>query len=111
MSALTTYKPAGPVAKAFMMDDSFFRGIMGPFGSGKSTVCIMEILRRASLQKAGKDGVRSSRWAVIRNTYPELRTTTIKSWHQWVSPDLGRWVDEGPPFHHIKKGDLSLIHI
>ena len=105
---MTTYKPAGPVAKAFMMDDSFFRGIMGPFGSGKSTVCIMEILRRASLQQPGKDGIRRSRWAVIRNTYPELRTTTIKSWHQWVSPELGRWVDEGPPFHHIKMGDMDL---
>jgi hypothetical protein len=105
---MTTYKPAGAVAKAFMMDDSFFRGIMGPFGSGKSTVCIMEILRRASLQQPGKDGIRRSRWAVIRNTYPELRTTTIKSWHQWVSPELGRWVDEGPPFHHIKMGDMDL---
>jgi hypothetical protein len=62
---MTIYKPAGAVAKAFMMDDSFFRGIMGPFGSGKSTVCIMEILRRASLQQPGKDGIRRSRWAVI----------------------------------------------
>jgi hypothetical protein len=77
----TTYKPPGPVAKVFMMDDAFFRGIMGPFGSGKSTVCIMEILRRASLQRAGKDGIRRSRWAIIRNTYPKLRATTIKSWH------------------------------
>jgi hypothetical protein len=75
-----------------MMDDSFFRGIMGPFGSGKSTVCIMDILRRASLQKPGKDKIRRSRWAVIRNTYPESRTTTIKSWHQWVGPELGRWM-------------------
>jgi hypothetical protein len=108
VSPLTTYKPPGPVAKAFMMDDSFFRGIMGPFGSGKSTVCIMEILRRASLQQPGKDKIRRSRWAVIRNTYPELRTTTIKSWHQWVSQELGRWVDEGPPFHHIKMGDMDL---
>jgi hypothetical protein len=105
---MTTYKPAGPVSKAFMMDDSFFRGIMEPFGSGKSTVFIVEILRRASLQAPGKDKIRRSRWAVIRNTYSELRTTTIKSWHQWVSPELSRWVDEGPPFHHIKMGDMDL---
>ena len=105
---MTNYKPAGHVAKAFIMDDSFFRGIMGPFGSGKSTVCIMEILRRAALQQPGKDGIRRSRWAVIRNTYPELRTTTIKSWHQWVSPELGRWVDEGPPVSPHQMGDMDI---
>ena len=91
-----------------MLDDSFFRGIMGPFGSGKSTVCVMEILRKAKDQKVGLDGKRRSRWAVVRNTYPELRTTTIKTWHQWIPPNLGRWVDTGPPTHHIQEGELDL---
>lgn len=102
------YKPPGPVSKAFMLDGSFVRGIMGPFGSGKSTVCVMEILRLAQLQRVSADGKKRSRWAVIRNTYPELRTTTIKTWHQWVPPQLGRWVDSGPPTHHIQEGDLDL---
>lgn len=102
------YKPAGPVARAFMKDDSFVRGIRGPFGSGKSTACIMEILRRAKAQRIATDGKRRSRWAIIRNTYPELKTTTIKSWHQWVSPSIGRWVETGPPMHHIQEGDLDL---
>ena len=107
-SHVIRYMPPGPVAREFMQDDSFFRGIMGPFGSGKSTVCIMEILRRASMQRKAPDGTRRSRWGIIRNTYPELRTTTIKSWQQWVSPQLGRWVDEGPPMHHIRENDLDL---
>lgn len=102
------YRPPGPVAKAFMQSSAFFRGIMGPFGSGKSTVCVMEILRRAQNQAAGIDGKRRSRWAVVRNTYPELRTTTIKTWHQWVPPTIGRWVDTGPPTHHIQEGELDL---
>lgn len=91
-----------------MLSDAFFRGLMGPFGSGKSTACIMEILRRAKEQKIGADGKRKTRWAVIRNTYPELRTTTIKSWHQWVPAQLGRWVDTGPPTHHLQEGELDL---
>lgn len=91
-----------------MLDDSFFRGIMGPFGSGKSTVCVMEILRKAKDQRVGIDGKRRTRFAVVRNTYPELRTTTIKTWHQWVPPNIGRWVDTGPPMHHIQEGDLDL---
>lgn len=103
------YKPPGKVAHDFLLDDqSFFRGLMGPFGSGKSTACIMDILRRACQQAPDPNGKRRTRWAIIRNTYPELRTTTIKSWHQWVPPQVGRWIDAGPPTHHITEGDLDL---
>ena len=108
-----SYTPPGPVSRAFMRSDTFVRGIMGPYGSGKSTACVMEIIRRAQQQAPGKDGVRRSRWAVVRNTYPELKTTTIKTWHQWVPPSLGRWVDSGPPTHRIAddRVDLEVIFI
>jgi hypothetical protein len=102
------YKPPGPVISAFLRDASFFRGLMGPFGSGKSTACIMDILRKSAMQTPSPDGVRRTRWAVIRNTYPELRTTTIKSWHQWIPPSIGRWIDAGPPTHHITEGGLDM---
>lgn len=102
------YRPPGKVARAFMASNAFVRGIMGPFGSGKSTVCVVEILKRAKSQKPGPDGIRRSRWAVIRNTYPELKTTTIKTWHQWVAPSIGRWTETGPPMHQIKEGDIDL---
>lgn len=102
------YKPPGPTVSAFLRDDSFFRGLMGPFGSGKSTACIMDILRKSAMQRPSPDGVRRTRWAIIRNTYPELRTTTIKSWHQWIPPNIGRWIDAGPPTHHITEGGLDM---
>jgi len=102
------YRPPGDVAAKFMASNAFFRGISGPFGSGKSTVCVMDILRRAQHQTPGRDGKRRSRWAVVRNTYPELRTTTIKTWHQWVPSTIGRWIDAGPPTHHIMEGELDL---
>ena len=41
------YKPDGEVLKAFMKDNSFFRGIRGPVGSGKSVACCIEVFRRA----------------------------------------------------------------
>jgi hypothetical protein len=84
-----------------MRDDSFVRGIRGPIGSGKTSACIAEILRRSAEQKPSADGVRRTRWAVIRNTYPELSTTTIKSWHMWVPSVVGRWQSMGPPQHRI----------
>jgi hypothetical protein len=108
MTASVIYRPPGKVSRAFMASDTFFRGIMGPFGSGKSTACVMEILKRAKSAAPGSDGKRRSRWAVIRNTYPELKTTTIKTWHQWVPATMGRWIDSGPPMHHIQDGDIDL---
>lgn len=102
------YDPPGPVARAFLRSSAFVRGIRGPIGSGKSTACCIEILRRAAEQRPGPDRLRRSRWAVVRNTYPELKTTTIKTWHQWVSPDVGKWQSEGPPTHYVRSGDIEL---
>ena len=85
-------------------DNSFFRGLMGPVGSGKSYASAAEIMLRAVRQDPSqKDNIRYSRWVVIRNSYPELRSTTIKTWleifpeNQWGAM---RW---SPPLtHHIK---------
>ena len=66
------YKPDGDVLKQFMKDDTFFRGIRGPVGSGKSVGCCVEVFRRALQQEKNSEGIRRSRWAIIRNTYKEL---------------------------------------
>jgi hypothetical protein len=65
------------------MDDSFVRGLMGPVGSGKSSSCCIEIFYRALKQEPAPDGIRYSRWVAVRNTYGELKTTTIKTWQDW----------------------------
>ncbi len=96
------YYPAGPVTKAYLNDDSFIVGIRGPFGSGKSTASIMKLIKNAQTQPASHhDGWRRRRTAIIRNTYPELRTTTMKSWHQWMPQHIGKWRESGPPCHRI----------
>ena len=95
------YYAAGPVSKAFLKDTSFICGIMGPFGSGKSTTAVMKLIKNAQRQKRSHDGWVYRRTAIIRNTYPELRTTTMKTWHQWMPQHLGKWREAGPPCHHI----------
>jgi hypothetical protein len=104
------YKPGGDVLKNFMKDDHFFRGLRGPVGSGKSACCAIEIFRRALAQEPNQDGIRKSRWAVVRNTNPQLRTTTIKTWLDWFPENVwGKMLWHPPPYtHHIKKGDLDL---
>jgi len=73
---------AVPTARLFHQDNSLVRGIMGPIGSGKSVACCMEIFLKCRNQIA-VNGVRRSRWAVIRNTYQQLKKTTLNTWKDW----------------------------
>jgi len=79
---------AEPTARLFHRDRADVRGLMGPVGTGKTVVCCMEAWRRILEQPPGSDGIRRSRWAFIRNTYPELISTTMKTWQDWVPDEL-----------------------
>jgi hypothetical protein len=102
------YVSPGVTVDAFLNSDAFVTGIRGPVGSGKSTASVMKVLVMASNQVVQKDGRRHSRFAVIRNTYPELTTTTIKTWHQWIPESIGHWRATGPPTHHIVDENLDM---
>lgn len=80
-----TYK-AEPTASRFHRSTAFVRGIRGPIGTGKSVACCIEIIRRGG-EQAPYQGVRRTRWAAIRNSYPELKSTTIKTWQDWAGED------------------------
>jgi len=74
---------ASPVLTAFHEDDHFVRGLMGPFGSGKSVGCCQEIFFRCASQPKQEDGFRKSRWVAVRNTTQQLKDTTLKTWLDW----------------------------
>jgi hypothetical protein len=105
-----SYTSPGPICDAFLMSDAFVCGLRGPIGSGKSTGCVMKALDISNAQEPQKDGRRYSRGAIIRNTYPELVSTTMKTWHQWVPKELGYWGrrDNGPPTHHIRDNNIDM---
>lgn len=92
--ALQIAYEAPPVLGRFLGCDDFVRCVVGPVGSGKSSACVVELLRRAVEQAPGPDGVRRSRFVVVRNTYPELRDTTRKTFEQWIPPELGSWREQ-----------------
>lgn len=60
-----------PTIREFAASDAFVRGLMGAVGSGKSSGSVIEIPRRAMAQAKGPDGVRRSRWVVIRNCFDD----------------------------------------
>jgi hypothetical protein len=79
---------AEPTAAQFHASPKIVRGFLGPVGNGKSVACIMEMLRIAHDQWPNNKGVRKTRWAIIRNTNPELRTTTLNTWKQWIPESI-----------------------
>ena len=79
---------ASPTVARFMASAALYRGLMGPVGSGKSSACCLELMARAFAQRPGPDGVRRTRMAVLRNTYRELKDTTLRTWLAWFPEDL-----------------------
>jgi hypothetical protein len=75
---------APPTCSAFMKSESFGRLIAGPVGSGKTTACIMELLRRAIEQEPAPDGIRYTRFAIVRQTLKQLKDTVLKDITSWL---------------------------
>lgn len=75
--------------------------------SGKSVACCFEIFIRACEQVPNKNGIRKSRWLVVRNTLPQLETTTMKTWVDWFPPGdptkgyFGKMTGKPPYTHKI----------
>ena len=95
------YAPGGGQLRRFFHSQAFFRCLIGPFGSGKSVAACIEIFRRACQQKPGPDGVRRTKWLCTRNSYPELKTTTIPTWRAWFPDSFGKFNWGPPPTHRI----------
>lgn len=106
MSVNLQWQPPGPVSKAFMDDvTSDVMAIMGPVGSGKTSTAVMKLLRMAQMQKKSPvDGVRYSKWAVIRDTYRNLNRTTVKTFKNWLPKGAGTWTGGGndPATFHLR---------
>lgn len=84
MSGLSFDAP--PTVGEFMRSEAFVRIILGPVGSGKSTGCLMEMIRRAAMQAPGADGIRRTRFAIVRQTLQQIKQTVLKEFYTWVEP-------------------------
>jgi hypothetical protein len=88
---------AGETLNQFVADDSRVQVIIGPLGSGKTTTVIQKLLKLCVTQPADRNGHRRSRWAALRNTYPDLETTTIPDFREVFTDDIGEFKHSNPP--------------
>lgn len=95
---------APPTCAEFMRSDSFMRVIGGPVGSGKTTACIFELFRRSCEQLPAPDGFRYTRWAIVRQTLAQLKSTVLKDITAWLEGIADFRVSESTI--HIRVGDV-----
>ena len=95
--------PQGVTLARYLKSEARVSLIMGPLGSGKTFASCEKIFNLMCAQKPNQQNIRKSRWYAIRNTYPDLLSTTVKDWLELFG-DLGRYKGAGiePPSHTMK---------
>lgn len=93
-------KPSGPAANdgdieyipnptpyAFHNDTkSRVKALKSGVGMGKTSALAVELTRLAEQQAPDSQGVRYTKFAVIRSTYAQLKTTTLPTFLEWWPP-------------------------
>ncbi len=102
------YVPDGVVLTDFLWDRHKVSCIQGPIESGTSTCCCMRIWLQANEQEPDFDGVRRTKWIVTRDTYKDLRETTVKTWLTWF-PEIewGPMSWSEPMQHTLRREHMS----
>jgi len=79
---------ASPTVSKFLESGAPRKIISGPVGSGKTSGAVMHTLLNAMQQEPDDDGIRRSRHLIVRNTIPQLKQTTMKSFIDWIPPEV-----------------------
>lgn len=81
--------------------NSYLKMIIGPYGSGKSCACAVDVLACACAQNPAPDGIRYSRVGIVRSSYPELESSTRRSLLEILPREYGHIAASGSPMKGI----------
>lgn len=97
-----SYAPQGPTLEQYILSQEQRTFICGPLGSSKTNASCWKTFRIMCGQAPNAQGVRKSRIAAIRNTYPDLMGTTVKDWLDMFE-SLGKFSKGNiePPTHRL----------
>jgi len=98
MQDVTVRYASSPTGVKLHNSHADIRLVMGCVGSGKSTMMINELIMLALLQKPDIHQKRSTRWLIVRETYPQLRNTVFESFKLWLKPNetTRRYTESAP---------------
>ena len=100
---------AGTEVAKFVASNNQVDYIQGPLGSGKTVALLLRAMRHAQEQKASPiDNIRYSRWGIVRNTLPDLKRSTVKTWLELFPEHIYGRFNAAPGFmqHLIKYQDI-----
>jgi hypothetical protein len=102
------FAPDGEQLCRYMQSRAPVSGIRGPIGSGKTLGSINKIWQISCEQRASPiDGLRKTRWGVVRNTYPDLEGSTVKDFVEWFPPEhYGEMYWSRPLEFHMALADV-----
>lgn len=107
MTQQRSYKPDGAELRRYLKSSAPFYCLQGPVRSGKSVASAIRIYL-AMMAVPVTQGKRRSRWLVVRNSYPDLEQSTIKTWLEWFpEATFGRFTWSPPYTHEIRVGDVE----
>lgn len=107
------YTPSA-TGEAFMASRKFIKLILGPIGSGKSTVALIDLLGRA-FEQVPYNNVRRTKFIILRNTVQQLKSTVkplIDAWFVTLpeSP-MGAWRLSDNTFEiKARAADGTVVH-
>lgn len=107
------YKPTPTLLRLHQDTKHLGKHAMGPFGSGKSVSCISHCFFRAVMMPKCIDGIRRYRVLIVRDTYTNLKETTIKTWEQWFGK-LGnvKFPKNAPPsYKTVFNDEYGEVHL
>jgi hypothetical protein len=105
----TIWRIEGKTLRQFLLSTAPVQIVLGPIGSGKSVALFLKMWKVANEQRPAPDGIRRTRWAVARNNYPALRTTTIRTFLD-VFPErsFGSLKWSQPPTMTVRYADVAM---
>lgn len=91
-----------------------YQAIRGPVGSGKSVQCLQKLYYLSChVQEPDAEGIRKTRWAVVRNSYRQLESTTLKTFKDWFPSKMAPVKGKSPitATMKLKLADGTKAHV
>lgn len=98
-----------PTLRAFLSDTTAdVKLVQGPVESGKSGACMTQIYIWMCTMPRCRDGIRRSRFLIVRPTYGELLTSVIRDFLEWFPEDqYGKFKSTEPYSYKMKFRDVE----